>query len=274
MAFDSSGDLWVAGGGYVAKYAPGATGGATPLQTFIPADAGVRTIVIDSSGEILLSGSSTNAIYAYAASSSGSATPIRTISGSSTGLAQPYRMVIDGSDDVWVANAGTPGIEEFPSSANGNVAPTLDLDATWASNNGISEISSLAVDHSNGLVVLANDGENVFKFASGVSPSSLYSSEFNTYITNASGTALTDIALDDNGYVYGSALQPVGILIFSPTASGNSLPYAAITAPNSGILADPLSIAVWSNATWWYGGDARHKSKRGRPHASSGHPAT
>jgi len=261
MAFDSSGDLWVTDGADVAEYAPGATGSAIPLSTFIPADTNVRSIAIDSTGEILLGDPGANAIYAYAAGSTGSALPIRTISGSSTHLnGGPYRMIVDGSDNLWVASATDATIEEFPASANGNVAPSLYLDATWASNNGISGINSLAIDASGELLVLGNGGEHVFTFASGVTASSTYTRQITTQ-------QLADIAVDDQGYVYGAAQPPYGVLVYPPGSSGAPAPYATIASPNDG-LSDPIAVAVWSGSSWWYGGDARHRHSLRKP----GHP--
>jgi virginiamycin B lyase len=251
MAFDPSGNLWVTDGWDVASYAPGAAGSATPLSTFIPADTTGHGIAVDAEGEILLT-SSSNAISAYAAGSSGSATPIRTISGSSTNLNGPYRMVVDGSDNLWVINVTGVSVEEFPASANGNVAPSLYLDSTWASNNGISDLESLGFDASGDLVVLANDGENVFTFAAGVSESSHYTTEFNTQ-------ELNDMALDDHGYLYGAASSPGlgAIQIYSLASTGTATPYATISG-SSGGFDDPIAMATWSGPGRWYGGDARH----------------
>jgi streptogramin lyase len=255
MAFDPSGNVWVSGGGYVAEYAPGASGSTPPLTSFTTSATDNRAIAVDAEGEILTADPTTNAIYVYAATSTGAATPIRTISGTATELNQPYRMVMDGSDNVWVMNVNT-GVETFPASASGNVSPSLNLDATWMSNNGLSVLDSIAIDYSGGLIVLANDGENVLRFAPGVGESSLYSSEFNT-------GSLTDIAVDDEGYIYATALAP-GINIYAPGATGSPAPYVTIASSNDGLQPDPISIAVWSNASWWYGGDARHAHKARR----------
>jgi virginiamycin B lyase len=251
MAFDSSGDLWVTNGAAVSEYAPGASGAATPLTTFTPTDTTASAIAVDSSGEIILASGANNAIYVYAAGSSGTPTPLRTISGSLTDLSGPVRLIIDGSDNVWVANSSVAGISEFPASANGNVAPTLYLGPSWASANGISGVNSLAIDASGELLVLGNDGEHVFTFPAGVTPTTLYTRQMATQ-------QMADIAVDDLGYVYGSAQLPYGVLIYSPGASGTPAPYASISASNDGIR-DPNGIAVWTGSSWWYGGDARHR---------------
>jgi streptogramin lyase len=272
MAFDSSGNLWVVGNGYVAEYAPGATGSAAPLTSFTIAQTGAHWLVVDSSGEILIPDPSTQAIYAYSPTSSGLATPIRTIAGAATDLDAPYRIAIDGSDNIWVDNPTNLSVQEFPASANGNVAPTIDLDPSWASSNGIGGLSSIALDSSGNLIVLANDGENVFRFTAPVTASSHFSSEFNTYTIPGGPSGMTDIALDDEGYIYGPTIGG-GIEIYSPTASGNVQPYAWIASSNDGLMTDPFSIAIWSNPSWWFGGDARHHAKHTRPHARLGHPA-
>jgi len=252
IAFDSSGNLWVTDGADVAEYAANANGAAIPLATFQPADTNVQNIAIDAAGEILLSDSATNTIYAYAANSSGAATPIRTISGSATQLDGISRMIVDGSGNLWVVNVSSTSIAEFPVTANGNVAPSLYLDSTWANNNGMPAISSIAFDHSGDLLVLANNGEHVFTFAPGVNESS-------HYIRQIATQELSDIAVDDEGYIYGTSEGPeYGVLIYPPGASGSPNPYAVIAAANDG-FSDPGAIAVWSNPSWWYGGDGKRR---------------
>jgi hypothetical protein len=63
------------------------------------------------------------AIKVFSSSASGNATPIRTISGSQTGLEGPEAIVVDARGSTYVADAVADKILVFPPGANGNIAP-------------------------------------------------------------------------------------------------------------------------------------------------------
>jgi hypothetical protein len=122
---------------------------STPSRIITPpALEYVDGLAVDASGNIyasaeLISGTGAGHIEVYAAGATGSATPIRTISGSATLLAgtsatlgSDYNtLAIDGAGTLYVRSIGNLGlgalstINEFPSTASGNVAPTVTIAA-------------------------------------------------------------------------------------------------------------------------------------------------
>jgi len=59
----------------------------------------------------------------FAANASGNAAPLRTISGSATGLNVPSGIALDVSGNMYVANANGNSVTEYAAAAAGNVAP-------------------------------------------------------------------------------------------------------------------------------------------------------
>ena len=91
-------------------------------------------VAVDSSGNIYVAQNSGNAITVYAAGSNGNVAPIRTITGSKTGLggglASPYSLALDSNGNIYVTSF-VPGfsiygsLSVFAAGANGNVAPIV-----------------------------------------------------------------------------------------------------------------------------------------------------
>src|SRR5664280_854245 len=81
-------------------------GGALTLVEGVPqsAAAGVTNLYVANDN---------NSITEYATGANGNVAPVATISGSSTGLSQPWSLVLDPSDDLWVANNGIWSVTEY-----------------------------------------------------------------------------------------------------------------------------------------------------------------
>lgn len=136
MAFDSEGRLYVSefGGTYgdIAVFAKGASGNdVTPLRTLNLDAAQVEPhgMAIGKDGTIYVSDASANArVVAFAPGASGNPLPVRSISGTNTGI-QPYvaEFSLDSDDNLYissidpVSNVGT--INVFSAGADGNIAP-------------------------------------------------------------------------------------------------------------------------------------------------------
>ncbi len=88
----------------------------------------VQQIALDAAGKLYVTMKSTNSVLVYAAGASGTAAPVATISGASTGLNQPCGIAVDPSTGtIYVSNEGDNSIRTFAAGANGNVAPTAVL---------------------------------------------------------------------------------------------------------------------------------------------------
>ena len=168
LALDGAGNLYgaVSSSGspplFVAVYPPGATGNASPSRTISLPVSQNAVLNVDPSG---LAFDTAGNLYAvqnedifggpyvavYAPGASGNVAPIRTISGSNTGLYQPTYDAVDSSGRIYVTNLGT--VTVYAAGANGNVAPiaTIAGSKTGLAGNGLSYAGGIAVD-SSGLI--------------------------------------------------------------------------------------------------------------------------
>jgi hypothetical protein len=139
MATDSAGDLYAyAGSGVVDEFNAGFTTG-TPSKVLTLSAIGstaissVSDMAIDSSGNIYLAGFATGPtpfISEYS-SATGTTTPTKTISGSSTLMADPVALAVDNAGNIYeedapifTVSAHNNIIYTFSAGASGNVAPS------------------------------------------------------------------------------------------------------------------------------------------------------
>jgi hypothetical protein len=145
IVLGKTGKIYVANssGASVTVYAAGASGNVSPLQTIGGSNTGLngpQGIALDSTGKIYVAnfggGSNGNgAVTVYAASANGNVAPLRTISGSKTGLYQPFGIAVRGPS-LYVANEAGYTVTVYSSSAKGNVAPTSTLAGSNTGLNG------------------------------------------------------------------------------------------------------------------------------------------
>jgi len=83
-----------------------------------------RGVAVDAKGRIYVTDS--NRVIVYAANANGNATPLRTISGSSTQLDGAAGLSVRGTVIV-VANSGNASITVYPTTGNGNIAPLREM---------------------------------------------------------------------------------------------------------------------------------------------------
>ncbi len=152
VAVDAMGRLWVANAGTnsLTAYAAGATGDAKPVARIAGPATGLNDpqgLAQDASGNLLAANTFGESVTAYAISFIGIATnpnvaPIRTLSGSSTGLSFPDGIDVDASGHIYVANQFGNDITSYPATANGNVAP---LTTIAGSNTGLAGPGAIAL---------------------------------------------------------------------------------------------------------------------------------
>lgn len=78
----------------------------------------------------------------YAKDANGDVAPIRTISGSNTGIDGPNGIAVDSDDNVYVAEYFTDSVTEYAKNAHGNVAPIRTISG---SNTLLDEPAGLTV---------------------------------------------------------------------------------------------------------------------------------
>jgi hypothetical protein len=161
MTTDSKGNLYLAAyptcrstcSNSIYVYAAGFDN-ATPQTIITPPNAEyIDGLAVDSSGTIyaggeLADGTGAGRVEAYASTATGNATPIRVITGASTLLAgtsstlgSDYNAIaIDATGTLYVRSVPNLGpgalstINEFPSTATGNVAPAISIAAGLPAN--------------------------------------------------------------------------------------------------------------------------------------------
>ncbi len=137
-AVDSSDDLYVttsdqAGHDAIWEFSPESAGNNLIKQieeSEIKGGVGIRSIAIDSHGNIYAGNLLAKDIRVFAPSASGPSKPIRTIAGSQTHLGAPTGLSLDASDKLYVTichycseGSGTDSVLVFAAGVKGNVKP-------------------------------------------------------------------------------------------------------------------------------------------------------
>jgi len=150
IALDSASNIYVTnmGNSSVTVYAAGSAGNVAPFATI----SGTNTllsnpfgIVLDSSDNIYVANglnTGSASVTVYAAGSNGNVAPVRTITGTLTGLADPSGIAVDPPGRIFVGNENTPSLNGFVTvyntGANGNVAPLRTISgANTGFSNGV-----------------------------------------------------------------------------------------------------------------------------------------
>lgn len=188
-------------------------------------------IALDASGNIFVSndgeGDGPDKILVFAAGSTGNTAPMRTISGSKTGLSEPVGMSFDAAGDLFVVNetSSTEPIAEFAPGAKGNVAPIATI---GGSKTMIVDPFSVSID-SNGRIIAPSDGDEVLIFSKGssgnVAPATIVSG------SNTELGGVTSAGVDPSDEIFVAedwASSGKAVYVFASTASGNIAPIRSL----------------------------------------------
>jgi sugar lactone lactonase YvrE len=177
VAFDGSGDLWVANSNTntlfeytkseLAKHSP------VPAVTISSTASGSLTgpggLTFDRGGNLWVANTSISTVVEYAKdqlSVSGSPTPKVTISNNSFNA--PYGVAVDSSGDLWVsdnAQQGSPALYEYTKADLAKVAPSPRLTISLPLNSiGDDTRSGLSFDHAGNLWLVNSAGNSLVEF--------------------------------------------------------------------------------------------------------------
>ncbi|MGA7094592.1 MAG: hypothetical protein WBX23_11210 [Candidatus Cybelea sp.] len=260
-ALDSDKNLYVTNGtveaSFVTVYAARANGDVTPIRTISGPNSGLDNpagIALDGDNDSYVlnsttAGVSTPSITVYASGTNGNVTPIRTISGSKTGLGVVEGIAVDENAEVYVANAqvcprghciGTDQVTVYAAGANGNVEPIRKI---VGSNTLLSLPEGIALDGENNVYVgnLNHAQFSVTVYAAGASGNV---APIRTIAGSKTGLAYPKgIALDAGGHIYVvNSLNDISVTVYSPGANGNVNPTRIIRGAKTG-LNGPLGAA-------------------------------
>ncbi|HEX3659782.1 MAG TPA: hypothetical protein VHV55_28615 [Pirellulales bacterium] len=225
LAFDSSGNLYVANyssSGTVSEFAPGAT---TPSATLTgltyPA-----ALAFDSSGNLYVANYTIGTVSEFAP---GATTPSATL----TGVVDPVALAFDSSGNLYVDNNDFSGtVSEF---APGATTPSATL-------TGLGDPRALAFDSSGNLYVADGGGSTVSEYAPGASTPSA------TLTGLSSPEAL---AFDSSGNLYVANYSNGTVSEFAPGATTPSATFTGLSEPNALAFdsSGNLYVDAFSNGT-------------------------
>jgi sugar lactone lactonase YvrE len=196
----------------------------------------------DPAGTVYVSDESTHSIDVFAPGTNGNVAPLRTISGSNTGLGPsfgPDDVKVDPSGDVWAATFDSNSIVEFAPGASGNATPICTISG---SNTGLSTPDDFSIG-SDGTVYVANFGtSSVVVFAPGACGNVTPEITLSGSNTGLSGV-LDGIGVDATGTIYVADTGTNTIDVFAPGANGNVAPERTISGAATG-LGGPDDVVV------------------------------
>jgi sugar lactone lactonase YvrE len=253
LALDSVDDMYTVDQptAAVLEFAAGSSGTSVPPVRTITSTALVAPygVALGPAGNIFVSDPmggpiSNGAVDVFASSQSGNVAPVRQITGTGSGLSQPYGITVDGSGNIWVTNDASASSEpasvvEYSSSSN---TPIRTISGTATQLNGPVAI---ALDTSGNIYVANASGNSVTVYAAG---STGNQAPIRVITGSSTGIVLPQgLAFDVSGNLYVSNLQatsvPGTLNIFSPGASGNATPIAEL-AGSSSVTFNPVGVAI------------------------------
>jgi hypothetical protein len=228
-----------AASGTILQFSTSATGAATPVSTIANLNVtSLAFLAVDGTGDIYTDateGTTGSSILEFPVDSSNNAQPTRTIPfNSTTGLTAMSGLAVDTTGDIYASNT-TGGVSIFSPTATGSVAPTSTITLTSGAGP-----QATAVDPSGNLYVATATPLN----STSIAPIEVFAPGTTTPSRTLSG-ALTDLAVGSpqglatdtagNLYVANVVSGVSSILIFEPTATGNTPPLRDITGSNTGL---------------------------------------
>jgi secreted PhoX family phosphatase len=277
LAFDSSGDLWVANesANTVVDYTPGqlVTGSPVPSATIRAEVAGTgssaslsgpRDLTFDASGDLWVANEEGDDLVEFAPDQleSGSPVPRATISsGRANGLSVPLGLAFDVSGDLWVTNEeGDDLVEYTPDQlVSGSPDPRV---AASAANSGFDWPFGVAFDSSGDLWVANYSANSLVEFA----PNQLTNGSPTPTATISSGSSGSlegpdGLAFDRSGDLWVANYDEVtgadSLVEFAPNqlTTGSPTPTATISSSSSESLDEPQGLAFDSSGDLWVAND-------------------
>jgi hypothetical protein len=224
--------------GTILQFSTSATGTATPISTIANLNVtSLAFLAADATGDIYTSateGATGSSVLEFPVDSSNNAQPTRSIPfNATTQIATPNGLAVDPTGDIVLPEA-SGSVAIFSSTATGSVAPTFSIPGGGAST--LVNATAAAVDTNDNLYIV-NTGMGV------TSPIDVFTTTSTGAPVRSIGGALTTmapgspqaIATDTAGNLYvANVVSGVSsILVFEPTATGNTPPLRDITGSNT-----------------------------------------
>ena len=241
--------------GTILQFSTSASGASTPVSTIANLNVtSLAYLAVDGSGDIYTTateGTTGSSVLEFPVNSSNNAQPTRGIPfNTTTQITAPNGLAVDPAGNMALPEANG-GVAIFASTANGSVAPSDYIAGGGAST--LVNPTAAAVDTNDNLYIV-NSGEGVtnpivvFNTTSTGAPIRSIGGALTTLAVGSPQAIATDSA--GNLYVANVVDGVSSILVFEPTATGNTPPLRDITGSNT-LLGCVGGIAV-DNAGYLY----------------------
>jgi hypothetical protein len=221
----------------ILEFSTAATGATTPIATItVPTDTALDFLAADGSGDIYTTSQSTasSSVLEYTVGSENNATPVRSIPfNATTEITAPTGLAVDTTGDIVLPEA-SGNVVIFSSTATGSVAPSDFIPASGATT--LVDATAAAVDTNDNLYII-DSGTGVtnpivvFSIASTGAPTRSIGGPLTTMTVGSPQALATDTA--GNLYVTNVVAGVSSILVFDPTATGNTPPLRDITGSST-----------------------------------------
>lgn len=227
-----------AASGTILQFSTAASGAATPVSTIANLNVtSLAFLAVDGTGDIYTSateGTTGTSLLEFPVNSSNNAQPTRSIPfNTTTEITAPSGLASDPAGDLVLPEA-SGSVAVFSSTATGSVAPTNFITGGGAST--LVNATAAAVD-TTGNLYIADSGTGV------TNPIVVFNATSNGAPIRSIGGALTTLAVGSpqglatdtagNLYVANVVSGVSSILVFEPTATGNTPPLRDITGSNT-----------------------------------------
>ncbi len=223
----------------VTAVGPGGESAVSNEVTVTPSASG-------SAGEIFIADQAAPAIRVYSRTASGSASPLRSITGAATTLSSPGGLAVDATN-AEVVVADYPNVRVFSRTANGNVAP---LRVFGGSNASIARVDPVHDE------IAVSDGANISFYPRTATGTPAALRTFQAIPSGGGTLTLYDFAVDavDDEVLIVTGIStaaPVQVQAFSRTATGTPAALRTLTALPSQATAyaalsvDPANAELW-----------------------------
>jgi sugar lactone lactonase YvrE len=260
VAFDRSGDLWVANSNTNTLFEYTKTGLAqrhpVPAVTISSTSSGSLTgpggLTFDHAGNLWVANTSVSTVVEYAKSQlnkSGSPAPKLTISNNSFNA--PYGVAVDSAGDLWVsdnAQQGSPALYEYTKSDLAKPASSPRLTISIPLNSiGDDTRSGLSFDSSGNLWLVNSAGNSLVQFSHSELAKAAPKPTVTVSASSLNGLNAPDgITFDASGDAWVANTGANTVVEFSKNElakSGSPVPVRIISGPATG-LNYPMSVAV------------------------------
>jgi hypothetical protein len=230
----------------VTVYQQAANGNVKPLHTIAGSNTGLHGpygVALDASRNVYVvntnGGSAfTGSVTVYAAGANGNVAPIRTITGSNTGLFYPFCIGLDSSKNMYVTNYNGQSVTVYAAGANGNAAPIRTISG---GNTGLYYPIGIALGGTGKTYIANSSGNSVTVYAAGangnVAPIQTITGS-NTGLSQPQG-----IALAGKTKIYVTNFFNSSVTVYAAGANGNVAPIQTLIGSNTG-LNQPFGVAI------------------------------